>query len=265
MQNSKVTPKKHLGQHFLKDLQIAERIVKQLTQHQHYTYLLEIGPGTGILTNFLIQASTFEFYAMDLDRESIDYLKHQYPEATDRIIEGNFLHTNPRALFGENMFGIIGNFPYNISSQIFFKILDHYQQIPEIVCMLQKEVAERIASPPGNKSYGILSVFLQAYYDIVYLFTVEPEVFSPPPKVRSGVIRLTRNAQINLACNEKNFRQVVKQGFNNRRKTLRNALKPLQLSEALRQEKIFSKRAEELSVEDFVELTNKISRDGGFD
>lgn len=252
-----VKPKKSLGQHFLKDENIASKIVDSLTFHGGYEQVLEIGPGTGVLTKFLIQASKIDLYLIELDSESVAYLQQHYPALQDRILHQDFLKTNISALFPGN-FAIIGNFPYNISSQIFFKILDERNHIPEVVCMLQKEVADRLSAVHGNKTYGILSVLLQAYYDIEYLFTVEPHVFVPPPKVRSAVIRLKRNNVQQLGCDEVLFKRVVKQGFNNRRKTLRNALKPLNLAESIRQESILDQRAEQLSVEDFVELTRKI-------
>ena len=250
-----VRPKKHLGQHFLKDLSIAKKIVDSLSYHKEYNKLLEIGPGTGVLTDFLIQKKEREFSVIEIDKESIDFLKIKYPELT--ILEGDFLRFDIKSISSGN-YGIIGNFPYNISSQIFFKVLEDKDRVMEVVCMLQREVAQRIASPPGNKDYGILSVLLQAYYKIQYLFTVDENVFNPPPKVKSGVIRLTRNENQKLDCDEKLFFRVVKQGFNNRRKTLRNALKPLNLDPEVISEKILDKRAEQLSVEDFVYLTKRI-------
>jgi 16S rRNA (adenine1518-N6/adenine1519-N6)-dimethyltransferase len=252
-----VKPKKHLGQHFLKDKNIALRIVEALTLHRAYQHVLEIGPGTGVLSDTLLLQQAYDTTLVDIDTESINYLRQKYPEHCASIIEGDFLGMDLRALFSEP-FAVIGNFPYNISSQIFFRILQYRQDIPEVVCMLQKEVAERIASPPGSKVYGILSVLLQAYYDIEYLFTVLPGVFNPPPKVNSAVIRLKRNEVITLSCNESLFVRVVKQGFNNRRKTLRNALKPLQLGESLLSDVLLDKRAEQLSVQDFIGLTQKI-------
>jgi 16S rRNA (adenine1518-N6/adenine1519-N6)-dimethyltransferase len=250
-----VRPKKHLGQHFLKDLSIAKKIVEALTYHKDYGKLIEIGPGTGVLTDFLINKKERDFSVIEIDNESISFLKNKYPDLS--IIEGDFLRFDLQSLITGN-YGVIGNFPYNISSQIFFKILEDKARVMEVVCMLQREVAQRIASPPGNKDYGILSVFLQAYYKIQYLFTVDEGVFNPPPKVKSGVIRLTRNENQKLDCDEKLFFRVVKQGFNNRRKTLRNALKPLNLNQDVISEKILDKRAEQLSVEDFVYLTKKI-------
>jgi 16S rRNA (adenine1518-N6/adenine1519-N6)-dimethyltransferase len=249
----KVKPKKHLGQHFLTDKQIAADIVDLLSGHQNYTRVLEIGPGMGVLTDFLIQNSSYETHLIDIDTESVAYLKKKYPLLQKRIISGDFLKLNLHTLF-EAPFAIIGNFPYNISSQILFHILDYKDKVPEVVCMLQKEVAERIASPPGNRDYGILSVLLQAYYTITYQFTVPEYVFDPPPKVKSGVIRLQRNGVEKLDCDEKLFKRLIKQGFNNRRKTLRNALKPLALPEAVMQHPLMDKRAEQLGVADFVLL-----------
>jgi 16S rRNA (adenine1518-N6/adenine1519-N6)-dimethyltransferase len=249
----KVKPKKHLGQHFLTDKQIAADIVGLLSMHQNYKRVLEIGPGMGVLTDFLIESTSYETHLIDIDTESVAYLKKNYPLLQNRIISGDFLKLNLHTLF-EEPFAIIGNFPYNISSQILFHILDYKDKVPEVVCMLQKEVAERIASPPGNRDYGILSVLLQAYYTITYQFTVPEYVFDPPPKVKSGVIRLQRNKVEKLDCDEKLFKRLVKQGFNNRRKTLRNALKPLALPEAVVMHPLMDNRAEQLGVADFVLL-----------
>ncbi len=253
-----VRPKKHLGQHFLRDRNIAGKITASLTGHLNYKRVLEVGPGTGVLTEFLIHDYPDRLTLIDLDRESVDYLKEHYPGLRDQIIYGDFLKIELDKLMKEN-FALIGNFPYNISSQIFFRVLDHRDMIPEVVGMIQKEVADRLVSPPGNKQYGILSVLLQAWYDLEYLFTVEPGVFHPPPKVRSAVIRLQRNEKKVLGCDEELFTRVVKQGFQNRRKTLRNALKPLNLPAAETGHSIFGQRAEQLSVDNFVELTNLIS------
>lgn len=249
--DSKVRAKKHLGQHFLKDMNIAQKIVDGLTGHYDYKKVLEIGPGMGVLTQFLLNKTAFETYVIEIDTESVAYLKKHYEALTPRIIEGDFLKYDTREIFPEP-FAIIGNFPYNISSQIFFRALQIRDQIPEIVCMLQKEVAQRIASPPGNKDYGILSVLLQAFYDIDYLVSVPPGAFDPPPKVQSGVIRLRRNATANLECNEKLFFRVVKTAFNQRRKTLRNALKPIG---DFTDHPLLTKRAEQLNVSEFVILT----------
>lgn len=254
----KVKPKKHLGQHFLMDLGIAENIAKAVKGHQGTRKLLEIGPGMGVLTDFLI-AQEWDLYLVEVDRESIAYLKQNYPQLSDKIIEADFLqHDFGKVIGGKYI--VAGNFPYNISSQIFFKILPERNQVVEVVCMLQKEVAKRIASPKGNKDYGILSVLLQAFYEIEYLFNVPPEVFNPPPKVNSGVIRLVRNEVQNLDCDEKLFFRVVKQAFSTRRKTLRNALKSMGLTEEMKGEAILDKRAEQLSVQEFVSLTNKLQR-----
>ena len=256
MKTSPVRPKKHLGQHFLTDQDIAQRIVGSLTYHGAYEQVLEVGPGTGVLTQFLVQEERYRTTVMEIDHESVLYLQKHYPGLP--IIEQDFLKANlSEMVYGP--FAVIGNFPYNISSQIFFRILDERQRVPEVVGMLQKEVAERISAPPGNKTYGILSVLLQVYYDIEYLFTVEPHVFHPPPKVRSAVIRLQRNATQQLDCDEALFKKIVKQGFQNRRKTLRNALKPLNLPDYIRQAPVFDKRAEQLSVDDFVALTQLIN------
>jgi len=249
--DSKVRAKKHLGQHFLKDMHIANKIVDGLSGHGGYNKVLEIGPGMGVLTQFLVQKPSYTTYVIEIDTESVVYLKKHYEELTPRIIEGDFLKYDTSEIFPEP-FAIIGNFPYNISSQIFFKVLQNPDQVQELVCMLQKEVAQRIASPPGNKDYGILSVLLQAFYDITYLVSVPPGAFDPPPKVQSGVIRLARNSTKALACDQKLFFRVVKTAFNQRRKTLRNALKPIG---EFNEHPLLTKRAEQLSVADFVELT----------
>ncbi|MGM0580469.1 MAG: 16S rRNA (adenine(1518)-N(6)/adenine(1519)-N(6))-dimethyltransferase RsmA [Bacteroidota bacterium] len=253
-----VRAKKHLGQHFLKDQNIAQKIVESLSGHKNYQKLLEIGPGTGVLSNFLIEKGEYELLFMDVDQESINYLQNQYPELKDKIIKEDFLRIDLGRYYKEP-FGIIGNFPYNISSQIFFKVLEYRNQIPEVVGMIQKEVAERIAAKEGSKTYGILSVLLQAFFDVEYLFSVPPNVFNPPPKVTSAVLRLKRNETETLACDEKLFFRVVKQGFNNRRKTLRNALKSFDLSTEIKSLDLLNQRAEQLTVNDFVELTNHIA------
>jgi 16S rRNA (adenine1518-N6/adenine1519-N6)-dimethyltransferase len=254
---SGVRAKKHLGQHFLKDLGIAEDIADGLTGHGGYKKVLEIGPGTGVLTQFLANKE-FELFLIDVDKESVQYLKQHYSQFGDRLILGDFLKMEIPALENEK-YAVIGNFPYNISSQIFFRVLDHKNSIPEVVCMLQKEVADRLVSPPGNKAYGILSVLLQAYFDLEYLFTVPPHVFKPPPKVNSAVIRLKRNGVAALGCDEKLFKRVVKQAFQMRRKTLRNALKPINLPEQMQTSSVLDQRAEQLSVKEFVDLTNEIA------
>jgi 16S rRNA (adenine1518-N6/adenine1519-N6)-dimethyltransferase len=255
---SLVRAKKHLGQHFLTDKNIAQRIVNSLNHTALYKQVLEVGPGMGILSDFLLQKKEYETYLIDIDIESFQFLKEKYPDLGERLINGDFLELNFNDIFG-GKFAIIGNFPYNISSQILFKILDNRDKVTEIVGMFQKEVAERCNSKPGSKEYGILSVFLQAYYKIEYLFTVKAGAFNPPPNVLSAVIRLTRNEVNALNCDEKLFRQIVKAGFNQRRKTLRNALSSLINKEKIGAEAILDQRAERLSVEDFVSLTNLIA------
>ncbi len=256
----KVRPKKHLGQHFLKDLNIARKIADGLTGHGGYHKVLEIGPGTGVLTQFLLSSGKWDLSVSEIDRESIAYLKTHFPNLqADKIIEGDFLKMDLGKLTDGPM-AVIGNFPYNISSQIFFKILDYRNIIPEVVGMVQKEVGVRIAEKAGSKDYGILSVLLQAYYDIEYLFTVPPGVFHPPPKVNSGVIRLKRNERSTLPCDEVLFKKVVKTAFQKRRKTLRNALKELTLPPDLLSQDVFGRRAEQLSVEDFFELTTSLEK-----
>ena len=219
-----VKAKKHLGQHFLKDDSICDNIANQLTGHGGYSKILEIGPGMGALTKSLLKLPDSDVYVMDIDKESIVYLHENFKELStnNKIIDGDFLKIDLKEIFGDASFAVAGNFPYNISTQILFKVLEYRDQIPEVVGMFQKEVAERIAHPPGTKAYGILSVFLQAYYDISYCFTVDEDKFIPPPKVKSGVIHLTRNKVEKLDCDEKLFRNVVKTAFNQRRKTIRN-------------------------------------------
>lgn len=249
-----VTPKKHLGQHFLKDENIARKIVNGLDRGKMST-LIEVGPGTGVLTKYLLDEFP-DFMAFDVDTESVAYLKDHFPEHAAKFLHQDFLKYNLAEMDGP--IGVIGNFPYNISSQLFFKIWDHRDTVNEVVCMIQKEVADRIVSKEGNKTYGILSVLLQAFYDIEYLFTVPPQVFNPPPKVQSAVIRLTRNETARLECDEALFKRVVKAGFGKRRKTLRNALKDLNLDFATDTE-VFGQRAEQLSVSEFIQLTKYIS------
>ena len=249
-----VTPKKHLGQHFLKDENIARKIVNGLDRGRMST-LIEVGPGTGVLTKYLLDEFP-DFMAFDVDTESVAYLKDHFPEHAAKFLHQDFLKYNLAEMDGP--IGVIGNFPYNISSQLFFKIWDHRDTVNEVVCMIQKEVADRIVSKEGNKTYGILSVLLQAFYDIEYLFTVPPQVFNPPPKVQSAVIRLTRNETARLECDEALFKRVVKAGFGKRRKTLRNALKDLNLDFATDTE-VFGQRAEQLSVSEFIQLTKYIS------
>ena len=247
-----VRAKKHLGQHFLKDEAIAQRIVGAVSDDLP---LLEIGPGTGVLTKHLIGRPGF--YAADIDTESIEFLKTNFSEHQHKILHADFLRMDLEKLF-PGKFAVIGNFPYNISSQIMFRVLDYRHKIETAVGMFQKEVAERIAEKPGTKAYGILSVFLQAYYDIEYLFTVEPGAFNPPPKVRSAVIRLRRNAVEQLNCDEALFKTIVKTTFNQRRKMIRNTLRSFVKNESLFTHRLFTLRPERLSVADFVELTNLI-------
>ena len=251
-----VRAKKSLGQHFLKDQKIAERIVDSLDISLAGS-VLEIGPGTGVLTQYLVNLVNIEFKAAEIDTESIEYLQKNFPQIGENLLEGDFLKMDLDKVF-RTKFSVIGNFPYNISSQIFFKLIDYKDQVPQIVCMLQKEVAERLASPPGNKSYGILSVLLQAWYDIDYLFTVEPGSFIPPPKVKSAVISLKRNSRLSLGCDEVMFRKVVKASFNQRRKAVRNSVKQLLEGKTPPDSYLFGMRPEQLSVEEFVELTNLI-------
>ena len=253
-----VKAKKHLGQHFLLDDSISERIVGSLTGHGDYKQVLEIGPGTGALTQFLVQTD-LDILLLDIDDESIDYLKVNYPFLINSIFKADFINDElPEKLAPP--FGLIGNFPYNISSQIMFKVLDIKEQVPEVVGMFQKEVAERLVSPPGSKKYGILSVLLQTWYDGDYLFTVDEHVFDPPPKVKSGVIRFRRNERKELPVSEKKFKGIIKMAFNQRRKTLRNSLKPLINEHGVDSSlPIFSERPEQLSVEQFIELTTLLS------
>ena len=231
--------------------------------------MIEIGPGTGVLTKYLLQKD-IDLVAMELDEESIIYLNHSFPlehpkvmqrERDFRVLEADFLKYDLTTIFGEEQFAITGNFPYNISTQIVFKMLEMKEQIPEFTGMFQKEVAQRICEKEGSKAYGILSVLAQAYYDAEYLFTVHPQVFDPPPKVQSGVLRLTRKKDLTIACDEKLFYKVVKTAFNQRRKTLRNSLKTLELSDILKEDTIFDKRPEQLAVTDFIALTKKIEDD----
>lgn len=250
----KVKPKKHLGQHFLNDKRIAAAIVSSLRAEECDT-VVEVGPGMGVLTHLLAERNLPSFRVVEIDRESVDYLQNNLGGQTE-IIEADFLGLDLRSL-GERM-AVIGNFPYNISSQIFFKVLDNRDRVREVVGMVQKEVAERICSGPGNRVYGILSVLLGAWYDLEYLFTVSEHVFSPPPKVKSAVIRLTRNHVQKLDCDEKLFVSVVKRCFNQRRKMLRNPLKDLVKPDS-GDMPLLSMRAEQLSVEQFVELTNWVS------
>jgi 16S rRNA (adenine1518-N6/adenine1519-N6)-dimethyltransferase len=255
---SLVRAKKHLGQHFLTDKNIAVKIVDSLQLAVGCHEVLEVGPGMGILSDFLLQRSDLETYLIDIDTESYEFLQKKYPQLGKRLINDDFLEMDFGKIFNKP-FAIIGNFPYNISSQILFKVLDNRQQVVQVVGMFQKEVAERCTAKAGSKEYGILSVFLQAYYKVEYLFTVKAGVFNPPPKVLSAVIRLTRNDAEKLDCDEKLFWQVVKAGFNQRRKTLRNALSSLINKEKMTDEPMLDLRAERLNVQDFVNLTNKIA------
>lgn len=247
-----VRAKKHLGQHFLTDENIAKNIVDGLN-YENKNQVLEVGPGMGVLTKYLLEEDA-EIFVAEIDPESVEYLKNHYPKLKDQHFIGDFLKLNIAESF-EGQVSIIGNFPYNISSQILFKIIDFYDRVPEMVGMFQKEVAERTAAVPRKKDYGILSVLVQALYDVDYLFTVHENVFNPPPKVKSGVIRLTRNPKEGLAGNEILFKRIVKAGFGQRRKKLSNSWKALDIPELLKTHEFMDKRAEELSVEDFIAFT----------
>jgi 16S rRNA (adenine1518-N6/adenine1519-N6)-dimethyltransferase len=249
-----VKPKKALGQHFLKNPEICAQIAEAITLHGDYKKVLEIGPGMGALTQYLLQRPEFETHVVEIDRESVDYLNVHFGVLRGRIHEADFLRMPLEKLFPEPI-AVVGNFPYNISSQIVFKVLDHMDQVPELVGMFQREVAQRFAGSPGNKDYGIISVLAQAYYDIEYLFTVNEDEFIPPPKVKSGVIRMRRKFGVELGCDEKLFKQVVKTSFNQRRKTLRNSLKSLTQGKTDTSDAIWNKRPEQLSVAEFVSLT----------
>ncbi len=255
-QNGQVRAKKHLGQHFLKDENVARKIGDTLSL-SGYDLVLEIGPGMGVLTKFLLEKDT-EVHVVEIDTESVEYLNANYLQLHGRIHEQDFLKYDLKQIFGDRPFAITGNFPYNISSQIVFKALAMRDQIPEFSGMFQKEVAQRICEKEGSKTYGILSVLTQAFYDAEYLFTVPPSVFNPPPKVDSGVLRLTRKKDYYLACDEALFFRIVKTSFQQRRKTLRNSLKSLNLPDTLREDAIFGKRPEQLSTQDFISLTLKI-------
>ncbi len=255
-----VHAKKFLGQHFLTDLTVARKIAETISAGP----TLEIGPGMGVLTQYLLKNPNIQLTAIEIDRESVAYLKEWYPEL--HLIEGDFLKLNLDIIYPEGEFNVIGNYPYNISSQIFFKVLEYKDRIPVCSGMIQKEVAERIASKPGKKAYGILSVLLQAYYDIEYLFTVDEHVFNPPPKVKSAVIRMTRNKRRRLDCDEALFKTVVKTAFNQRRKQMRNSLRSLLTNEGMKELKnerfefFLTRRPEQLSVEEFIELTHFIEQ-----
>ena len=252
-----VRAKKFLGQHFLTDQNIARDIVESLVA-TNLTRILEIGPGMGVLTNYLLENKNYETYVIEIDHESVVYLNNHFPQLKDRIIEGDFLKLDLAEKISQQPFALIGNLPYNISSQIFFKVLENKELVREVVCMLQKEVAQRICSGPGSKVYGILSVFLQAWYNTEYLFSVPEYVFDPPPKVQSAVVRLTTNGRTELGCNEKLFFKVVKQAFNQRRKMLRNSLKSFSPQIEELDAVLLTRRPEQLSVNEFIELTNNI-------
>lgn len=252
----KVKAKKHLGQHFLTDENIAKKIADTL-QLDGYDIVLEIGPGMGVLTKYLLEKD-IETYVIEIDTESVEYLNAHYPKLHGKIISKDFLKYNLNEVFNGKPFALIGNYPYNISSQIVFKCLEMRNQIPEFSGMFQKEVAERICEKKGSKTYGILSVLAQAFYEVEYLFTVHENVFNPPPKVKSGVMRMKRKENFQLPCDEKLFFNVVKTAFQQRRKTLRNSLKSFALSDNLKEDTIFDLRPEQLSVEQFIDLTQKI-------
>ena len=254
-QKSEVRPKKSLGQHFLTDQNIAKKIVEQLSPDVES--VIEVGAGTGVLTQYMVDDIRDKFYVIEIDRESIEYLQQHYPMLGDHLIQGDFLRSDLSQFAKQNM-AIIGNFPYNISSQIFFQVLKYKELVVEVVGMVQKEMAERMAAKEGTKTYGILSVLMQAWYDIDYLFTVHENVFNPPPKVKSAVIKMRRNATTDLGCDEKLFVSIVKQAFNQRRKTMRNSLRPMLNPEIIDNE-VFNKRPEQLSVQEFIDLTNLIS------
>lgn len=259
-----VRAKKSLGQHFLKDINIAQKIAETISTSQlpenakqwGEIPVVEVGPGMGVLSQFLIKSGR-EVKAVELDSESVEFLRKVFPDL--KVIEGDFLKMDLNDIFpGE--FALIGNYPYNISSQIFFQVLEFREKIPVVAGMLQKEVAQRICSKPGSKVYGILSVLLQAWYDCQYLFDVAPGVFAPPPKVTSGVLRLTRNSRTELGCNEKMFKNIVKTSFGQRRKTLKNSLASIiPLNSPIWQDPILARRPETLSVEEFINLTNSIT------
>lgn len=258
---NRVKPKKHLGQHFLRDEAIARRIVDSLTGHGGYNEIIEVGPGTGVLSKYLLQDKRFNWFGMDVDTESVDFLKEQFPESTDKIIEKDFLRVDLYEMFHGEKLAVIGNFPYNISTQILFKILEYRDVVTEMVGMFQKEVAMRVISGPGGKVNGILSILCQAYFDVEYLFQVDEHVFDPPPKVKSSVIRFKRNSVEKLACDERKFFVVVKTAFNQRRKTLRNSLKSMQVPwDEFNLGHLSGKRAEELRVEDFIQITLSLQK-----
>ncbi len=253
-----VHPKKSLGQHFLKDANIARKIAGSLTLQQGCKKVLEIGPGTGMLTRFLINNTDYQWYGIELDKTAVAYLKNAFPNLKDHIIQGDFLKYDLKALIADEQLAILGNFPYNISTQIMFRVLDLREHVPLVVGMFQKEVARRIASPPGSKEYGILSVLTQAFYDVKVLFHVDPHVFVPPPKVKSSVIKCVRKISANLDCNERVFFTVVKTAFNQRRKTLRNALKSLDVNWEMLPPEFPGDRPEKLGVNDFALIAKQV-------
>lgn len=254
-----VKPKKNLGQHFLTDETISKRIADQYRHFQDLNNVLEIGPGMGAMTKYLIQDEKINLYVMEIDTESVDYLHQNFPALEGRVLSDDFLKYDISTIFNGEPFAVVGNFPYNISSQILFRCLDFKEYIPEIMGMFQKEVAERVAKGPGSKQYGIISVLLQAYYDIEYCFTVDEHVFNPPPKVKSGVIRLTRNNRLTLPCDEKLFKQIVKACFNQRRKMIRNTIKQFVKDQKIESE-FLTQRPEQLSVDDFILLTQQVEQ-----
>jgi len=253
-----IRAKKNLGQHFLTDKNICQKIAKQYSKHHGCRKILEVGPGMGALTQYLIEED-LDVWVMEIDRDSVPYLQEHFPSLNNKIFEADFLKVDLKSLMGDEPFSVVGNFPYNISTQILFKCLEYKNQIPEVMGMFQKEVAERIAETPGTKRYGIISVLLQAYYDVEYCFTVDEHVFNPPPKVKSGVIRLVRNERNSLPCNEKLFVQIVKMSFNQRRKTIRNSIKQLIKGKGVEHE-LLALRPEALSVDDFIELTQIVEQ-----
>ena len=252
-----VKPKKFLGQHFLTDLSVASRIADTVDACPQLP-VLEVGPGMGVLTQYLLKKGR-EFKVVEIDFDSVPYLREHYPELGDNIIEGDFLQMDLQKVFEGRPFVLTGNYPYNISSQIFFKMVENKGLIPCCTGMIQKEVAERMAAEPGSKTYGVLSVLIQAWYDVEYLFTVHENVFNPPPKVKSAVIRLTRNQKEELGCDEKLFRRIVKTVFTMRRKMMRNGMKQILGKDSpMLADPIFTKRPEQLSVQDYIDLTNRV-------
>jgi len=255
--NDRVRPKKFLGQHFLTDMAVAQRIADTVDACPDIP-ILEVGPGTGVLTQFLVNKGR-EFKAVEIDNESVPYLNEHFPQLSQSIIHDDFLKMKLDEVFSGRPFLLTGNYPYNISSQIFFKMLEYKHLIPCCTGMIQKEVAERMAAQPGNKAYGVLTIFLQTWYDIEYLFTVNENVFNPPPKVKSAVVRLTRNKRTQLECDEKLFRRIVKTVFTMRRKMLRNGMKQIVGKDApILEEDIFKKRPEQLSIEEYIQLTKRV-------